>query len=103
MVRFQVSCGDCNVSWQAGTQRGGGVEGGVWGKNVVVYLQEGETTVARLDASPTPGGRGVSWIRISVNGKVVAEATREATVQGGSGSLRPLTVETPIPPRGGGT
>ena len=103
MVRLQVSCGVCNISWRAGIQQGEAVEGGLWAKTVGVYVQDGETTVARISASPTPDERGISWVRISVDGKVVVEKKQEVPTHRDPGSLRALTVETPVPPPTGGS
>ncbi len=101
IVRFQVSCGACSIIWQARDQRGSDVDGGLWARTVAVHLMEGEVSMARLSASPTPGEGGVSWVRISVDGKVVVEENQGLSTRGDPGGARSLTVEVPLPPPSG--
>jgi len=95
-VRFQVSCGGCNVNWSVGFDSGSASESDLFSQVVSVRLFRNETTPARVFAIPDRGGADVRWVRILVDGEVVAEA--EAS-PGGTGELG---VEAIIPVEPGG-
>jgi hypothetical protein len=71
---------------------------GTWSHAVYAYPDMGDQS-ATLSATPAPGSGPVSWIRIRVNGKIVAEArgNEDAEVMGRP-SQQTLHVETSIPP-----
>ena len=72
-----------------------------WSHAVTVYTDLGET-VATLSATPDQNAGVVSWVRIRVNGEVVAEARNdEDTGVPDQRSRRALIVETTIPPPDG--
>jgi hypothetical protein len=103
ILRLQVSCAGCSITWQARGQRGTDAASGLWTKTVTVHLQEGEISMARLSASPSPGQGGVSWVRISVDGKVAREERQGLSTGGDPGGARSLTAETQVPPPTGRT
>ena len=96
-VRFEVVCRECQIAWRVGMDGETLTDRGSGSHSVTAFPQMGDT-YASLSASPTPGAGPVSWVRIRVDGKVVAEAKNdEATGVIDSNSRRSLYIETTIP------
>lgn len=71
-------------------------ERGSWTGSAYAYTDLGES-IATLSASPLPSAGPVSWVRILVGGKIVAEARNdEDTGAVGVRSRRTLAVEAII-------
>ena len=97
-VRFEVSCRRCMISWRIGMDGETLQEQRTWSHAVYAYPQMGET-YATLSASPIPGAGPVSWVRIRVDGRVVAEEKYDEDAgMSARTSLQTLSVETSIPP-----
>ena len=102
-VRFEASCDVCSVDWTA-AERTGGVRltKGAWSHSETVFLWEGQTSMARVSVQATPGANAVSWVRIRVDGEVVAKSPGEDG-RNRSGTGRSVSAYTPLPPGEGGT
>lgn len=98
LVLFRVSCDACSIRWSVGPEVGAVSDTALWHHRERVAVLPGQPTVARLTAAPMPGAKAVSWVRISVDGEVVAEASSDGS--GGADQRlppRPLSVEVPVP------
>lgn len=97
-VRFEVSCDTCVIRWSVGGRGGGVRDEALWSERVAVTASAESPRTARLTAAPTAGARGVSWIRISVDGEVVAEARDESASGRERDPTGSVTVTTRVPP-----
>ncbi len=96
-VRFEVVCRECQIAWRVGMGGETLTDRGSWSHSVTAFPRMGDT-YASLSASPTPGAGPVSWVRIRVDGKVVAEAKNdEETGVIDSNSRQSLYVEATSP------
>ena len=97
-VRFEVMCRQCMISWRVGMEGETLEERRTWSHAVYAYPHAGEA-FATLSATPIPGSGPVGWVRIRVDGKIVAEEKNDEGTGGDPGTpLRTLFVETSIPP-----
>ncbi len=102
-VRFEASCDVCSVDWSAASRTGGvQLTKGPWSHSETVFLWEGQTSMARVSVQAAPGANAVSWVRIRVDGEVVAESPGEDG-RNKSGTGRAISAYTPLPPGEGGT
>jgi len=96
LVRFEVSCDYCAVAWNVQEQSGSESNRGLWSENVYVYVDPGGTQ-ASLRATPSQGSAPVRWVRIRVDGEIVAEERNDRDVGEVDRSLNPtLSVSAPI-------
>ena len=97
-VRLEVQCRQCMISWRVGMEGETLQERRTWSHAVYAYPDAGEA-FATLSVTPIPGSGPVSWVRIRIDGKIVAEEKNDEGTGGNPGSpLRTLSVETSIPP-----
>lgn len=97
-VRFEVKCDQCTIQWAVGPYNGTDTDRGLWSHRAAVILSPGDRTTASLMASPVPGSDAVSWVRVRVNGDVVAQASSDSPRAFRPATPGPLTVEARIPP-----
>jgi len=96
LIRFEASCDYCAVSWNVQAQSGSESNRGLWSQNVYVYVDPGGTQ-ASLRATPSQGSAPVRWVRIRVDGEIVAEERNDRDVGEVDRSLnRTLTISAPI-------
>jgi len=98
-VRFEVACDHCSISYMVGPSATSAKGRQVWSRNVTMTpLQR---TALRLTATPEEDGRPIRYLRISVDGDVVAEQgcgnCRDGTVEVLDRSYTTMSVEAIIP------
>lgn len=71
-VRFQASCDECLLTWSVGDRSGSLQDRALFSQTVRVTLRTGESREVFMSAAPVKGS--VRWVRISVDGTVVAES-----------------------------
>lgn len=86
-VRFQASCDECVLSWSVGDRSGSVQDRALFSRTVRVSLRPGETREVSMNAAPVQGS--VRWVRITVDGAVVAESRGD---EGGGAATGGLSV-----------
>lgn len=77
-VRFEVSCDECRVAWSLGARSGGAsASEALWSRRVPLRVDPDGSVIARVLAAPTRGRGPVSWVRIRLDGELLAEARSE--------------------------
>jgi len=99
-VRLEVGCDYCVITLNVGPDRETRSEQQVWSRRLsVTPLQP---TAIRLSATPVEDGRSVRWVRIWVDGELVAEdgcRDCDATAEVLSRDRNTRSAETVIPRR----
>jgi hypothetical protein len=95
-VRFEVSCDRCSINWMVQNQTGTEQERGTWSRTVLVYVEPGGS-VATLSASPSRGAGSVRWVRIRVDGELVAEERGDQDRPEGAAPINQgLSISVPV-------
>lgn len=98
-VAFDVSCGICMVSWQVGPFNGRADVARSWSHSLWVSATPTSNTLASITAIPASTEGSVSWVRVAVDGKMVAYSRgKGATEPDGGGPPAAVAASTPIPP-----
>lgn len=98
-VRFEVACDDCSITYMVGPNATHAKGDQVWSRNVT--LTPLQRTALRLTASPEEDGRSIRYLRIIVDGEVVAAQgcgnCRDGTVEALEQTYQSMSVEAVIP------
>lgn len=100
-VSLEVGCEGCDIQYWVGPERSNAGASSTWRRRL--DLTPLQPTAIRLSATPRRAGAPVRWVRIVVDGEVVAESTcsacgdRTAAMLGDSRTT--VSVETEIPLR----
>jgi hypothetical protein len=98
-VRFEVACDRCSINYMVGPNAASARGEQLWSRNIT--LTPMQRTAVRLTAAPETDGRPIRYVRILVDGDVVAEQDcgncRDGTVEAIELTYEPMSVETIIP------
>lgn len=98
-VRFEVACDHCQITYMIGPQATHARGEQVWSENL--RLTPLQRTALRVTAAPEEDGRPIRYMRIIVDGDVVAEQScgtcRDRTSELIEADRTPMSVETVIP------